>query len=64
MKLLELEEGDKLIAHDEKERLVLEKQDKIKQRLKNRFTEVSKDRSLANELIAEGRKAAKEGADK
>jgi hypothetical protein len=45
-------------------RLLLEKQEKIKQRLKNRFTKVSKDRSLADELIAERREAAKEEANK
>lgn len=59
---LELEEGDKLIAREEGGRLVLEKQDTIKQRLKNRFTKVPTDRSLANELIAERREAAKEEA--
>ena len=57
---LELEEGDKLIAREEGGRLVLEKQNTIKQRLKNRFTKISKDRSLASELIAERREAAKE----
>ena len=59
---LELEEGDKLIAREEGGRLVLEKQNTIKQRLKNRFTKVSKERSLADELIAERREAAKKEA--
>lgn len=59
---LELEEGDKLIAREEGGRLVLEKQNTIKQRLKNRFTKVPTDRSLADELIAERREAAKEEA--
>ena len=59
---LQLEQGDKLIAREEEGRLVLEKQEKIKQRLKNRFTKVSKDRSLADELIAERREGAKEEA--
>lgn len=59
---LELEEGDKLIAREEEGRLVLEKQDTIKQRLKNRFTKISQKRSLADELIAERREAAKEEA--
>lgn len=55
---LELKEGDKLVAREEKGRLVLEKQETIKHRLKKRFTKVSKDRSLADELIAERREAA------
>ncbi|MGL5796060.1 MAG: hypothetical protein ACRC06_16995 [Waterburya sp.] len=41
----------------------MEKQNTIKQRLKNRFTKVSKKRSLADELIIERRKAAKEDAN-
>ena len=57
---LDLEEGDKLIIREEEGRLVLEKQETIKQSLKNRFTKISKDRSLADELIAEWREAAKE----
>ena len=56
---LKLEEGDKLIAREEEGRLVLEKLETIKQRLKNRFTKISKDRSLTDELIAERREAAK-----
>ena len=44
------------------DQLVLEKQSTIKQRLKSRFTKVSKERSLANELIAERREAAKKEA--
>ena len=59
---LELKEGDKLIAHEEEGRLVLEKQSTIKQRLKNRFTQVPKNRSLADELIGERREAAKKEA--
>lgn len=59
---LELAEGDKLIAREEEGRLILEKQNTIKQRLKNRFTKVSKKRSLADELIIERREAVKEEA--
>jgi AbrB family looped-hinge helix DNA binding protein len=59
---LELEEGDKLIAREEEGRLILEKQNTVKQRLKNRFTNVSKKRSLASELIIERREAVKEEA--
>lgn len=61
---LQLEAGDKLIAREEEGRIVLEKQSTIKQRLKNRFTEISKNRSLADELIMERREAAQEEAAK
>ena len=55
---LELKEGDKLIAREDLGRLVLEKQETIKQRLKARFNKVPQERSLADELIAERREAA------
>lgn len=55
---------DKLIAHEEEGRLVLEKQSTIKQRLKARFNQVPKERSLADELITERRTAAIEEATK
>ncbi len=51
--------GDRLIAREEAGRLVLEKQETIKQRLKARFAKIPKDRSLADELIADRRKSAK-----
>jgi hypothetical protein len=60
--LLGFEEGDKLVAHEEAGRLVLEKQNTIKQRLKARFAQVSKSRSLVDELIAQRREAAKQEA--
>ena len=56
---LQLEEGDKLVVREEAGRLVLEKPETIKQRLKARFNKVPKERSLADELIAERREAAK-----
>jgi len=56
--LLGFEEGDTLVAREEAGRLVLEKPATVKQRLKNRFTQVPKDRSLVDELIAERREAA------
>ena len=59
---LQLEAGDKLIAREEEGRIVLEKQSAIKQRLKNRFTKISENRSLADELIIERREAAQEEA--
>lgn len=56
------EEGDTLVAREEAGRLVLEKQATIKQRLKERFAQVPKDRSLVDELIAERREDAKREA--
>jgi bifunctional DNA-binding transcriptional regulator/antitoxin component of YhaV-PrlF toxin-antitoxin module len=61
-RLLRFEEGDTLIAREEAGRLIFEKQEKIKQRLKDRFAQVPKDRSLANELIAERREVAQKEA--
>ena len=61
---LKLEAGDKLIAHEEEGRIVLEKQSTIEQRLKNRFTKIPEHRSLADELIIERSEAAsKEAAE-
>jgi len=57
--LLGFEEGDTLVAREEAGRLVLEKQAMVKQRLKARFARVPNDCSLADELIAERREAAK-----
>ncbi|MEL7035145.1 MAG: AbrB/MazE/SpoVT family DNA-binding domain-containing protein [Cyanobacteria bacterium J06592_8] len=56
---LGFEPGDLLIAHEEEGRLVLEKRETIKQRLKARFAKLPKDRSLASELIAERREEAR-----
>ena len=58
-RLLGFEEGDTLVAREEAGRLVLEKQETIKQRLKARFALVPRDRSLVDELIAERREEAK-----
>lgn len=55
-------EGDTLVARDEAGRLVLEKPETIKQRLKARFALVPQDRSLADELIAERREEGKREA--
>lgn len=57
-RLLGFEEGDTLVAREEAGRLVLEKPETIKQRLKARFAQVPSDRSLVDELIAERREAA------
>ena len=59
---LKLKTGDKLIAREEEGSIVLEKQSTIEQRLKNRFTKISKHRSLADELIVERREAGKKEA--
>ena len=56
---LGFEEGDTLVAREEAGRLVLEKPEMIKQRLKARFAQVPNDRSLVDELIAERREEAK-----
>jgi AbrB family looped-hinge helix DNA binding protein len=61
-RLLGFEEGDRLVAREESGRLVLEKPEMVKQRLKNRFAQVPINRSLADELIAERREEAKREA--
>lgn len=50
---LGLEEGDRLVARQEADRLVLEKPELIKRRLKARFALVPLGRRLVDELIAE-----------
>jgi AbrB family looped-hinge helix DNA binding protein len=55
---LGFEEGDALVAREEGGRLVLEKPEMIKQRLRARFAVVPSDRSLVDELIAERRAEA------
>ena len=52
---LGFEPGDKLIVRLEDDRLILEKPETIKHRLKARFAHVPKGRSLADELISERR---------
>jgi AbrB family looped-hinge helix DNA binding protein len=52
---LGLEEGDRLVARQEADRLVLEKPERIKKRLKARFARVPGERALVDELIAERR---------
>ena len=58
-RLLGFEEGDVLVARPEAGRLILEKQETIKQRLKARFSQLPQETSLADELIAERREEAK-----
>ena len=56
---LGLELGDTLVFRVENKRLILEKPDAIKHRLKARFAQLPKGTSLATELLAERRKEAK-----
>ena len=58
---LMLKPGDRLVAHIEEGRLVLEKAEAIKRRLQQRFAHL-KGQGLVAELIAERRAAAKEQA--
>jgi AbrB family looped-hinge helix DNA binding protein len=52
---LSLEEGDRLVARQDANPLVIEKPEQIKQRLKARFSQVPAGRRLVEELIAERR---------
>lgn len=61
---LGLEEGDRLVARQDGNRLVLEKPEQIKQRLKARFAQVPAERRLVEELLAERRQESRrEGAE-
>lgn len=55
---MHINSGDCLLAHLEDGRLVLEKPEQVKNRLRAHFRNLSPDRSLAAELIAERRLAA------
>lgn len=59
---LGFESGDSLIARMEDGRLILEKLETIKRRLKARFTHLPPNTRLADELIAERREEAKREA--
>jgi len=61
---LGVSKGDSLLAHLDDDRLVLEKSETIKRRLKARFAKVGKGRSLAKDLIAERREEAKKELEK
>lgn len=61
---LGLEEGDRLVARQDGNRLVIEKPEQIKQRLKARFAQVPAERRLVEELLAERRQESRrEGAE-
>lgn len=53
--------GDVLIARRDENRLILEKADAVKLRLKQRFSGIPAEESLVDELIAERRDAARTG---
>ena len=57
---LGLEEADRLVARQEASRLVLEKPEQIKQRLKERFSQVPAERNLVDELIADRREESRQ----
>ncbi|MFN9629443.1 MAG: AbrB/MazE/SpoVT family DNA-binding domain-containing protein [Cyanobacteriota bacterium] len=56
---LGLKEGDRLVARQDAGRLVLEKPDLIKQRLKARLAQIPAERGLVDELIAERREESR-----
>lgn len=53
--LLAVDSGDTLIARYQDGQLVLEKAETLKRRLKARFAHIPKEKSLADELLAERR---------
>lgn len=63
-RLLGFESGDSLIARTEDGRLILEKAETIKQRLKSRFAHLPQNTSLAEELITGRREEAKQESNK
>lgn len=58
-KALHLKPGDRLIARQEGQSLVLERREAIEQRLWQLFAHIPKDVSLVDELIAERREEAR-----
>jgi len=63
-KSLNLKPGDKLIAHQVGESLVLERREAIEKRLWALLSHIPKEVSLADELIAERRKEAQRENEK
>lgn len=61
-KALGLRTGDKVLAHVEGERLVLERRRQIVDRLRSRYATVPSEISLADELIAQRRTEARREA--
>jgi len=54
-KALQLKHGDRLVARQVDDSLVLERRETVERRLKQRFGKVPTDVSLADELISERR---------
>ena len=63
-KALGLKPGDRLIARQEDDRLVLEKASAVERRLRALFAHIPPDVSLADELIADRREEARREAGK
>lgn len=62
-KALQIEPGDRLVARQEGEALVLERREAIRKRLQDRFRHIPDEVSLVDELIAQRRaESAKEAA--
>ncbi len=57
-KALRLKPGDRLVARQEGEGLVLERREAVVKRLQSMFAHIPKDVSLVDELIAERREEA------
>jgi AbrB family looped-hinge helix DNA binding protein len=58
-RMLGFEPGNALVIRIEDDRLILEKPEAIKRRLKPRFAKLPKGASLVNQLLAERRKETK-----
>ncbi len=52
---LDIKSGETLLARIEDDSLILESRDTVLRRIKDRFAHISKDMSLADELIEERR---------
>lgn len=57
-KALQLKPGDRLVARQQGDALVLERREAIEQRLWQMFSDIPKDLSLVDDLIAERRAEA------
>ena len=62
-KALNLKPGDRLIARQDGDRLVLERREVIAKRLQDRFSHIPKEVSLVDELIAKRRVEAVKEAE-
>nr|VFJ55920.1 MAG: looped-hinge helix DNA binding domain-containing protein, AbrB family [Candidatus Kentron sp. FW]VFJ65576.1 MAG: looped-hinge helix DNA binding domain-containing protein, AbrB family [Candidatus Kentron sp. FW] len=63
-KTLNLHQGDRLVARQEGESLVLERREAVIKRLQGLFAHIPRDVSLVDELIADRRKEAAREAHK